>query len=83
MKVKKFYAEWCGPCKSLSMIIKNAGDKVTLPIQEVNIDEEIMESVQYDIRSIPAMIILDDSGKEIKRHVGMMNESQLLEFLKV
>ena len=83
MKVKKFYAEWCGPCKGLSMVIKGAGDKVTIPIEEVNIDNELMESVNYDVRSVPTMILVDDAGKEVKRHVGSMNESQLLEFLKV
>jgi thioredoxin 1 len=83
MKVKKFYADWCGPCKGLSMVIKAAGDKVTLPIEEVNIDNELMESTRYDIRSLPTMIIVDASDKEIKRHVGTMNETQLLEFLKV
>jgi thiol-disulfide isomerase/thioredoxin len=38
MRVLKFYADWCGPCKGLSMVIKSAGDKVTLPIEEINID---------------------------------------------
>jgi len=83
MKVKKFYAEWCGPCKGLSMVITGAGDKVTIPVENINIDEEIMESVQYDVRSVPTMVLVDDNGKEIKRQVGMVNETQLLEFLKV
>lgn len=83
MKVKKFYADWCVSCKGLSMVIKAAGDKITLPIEEVDIDKELMESVQYDIRSVPTMIIVDNSGKEIKRKIGSMNETQLLEFLKV
>jgi len=83
MKVKKFYAEWCGPCKGLSMVIAGAKDKITIPIEEVNIDEEIMESVQYDVRSVPMLVLLDDNGKEIKRQSGMMSETQLLEFLKV
>ena len=83
MKVKKFYAEWCGPCKGLSMVIAGAKDKITIPIEEVNIDEEIMESVQYDVRSVPMLVLLDDNGKEIKRQSGMMSETQMLEFLKV
>jgi len=83
MKVKKFYAEWCGPCKALSMVIKGAGDKVTIPVIELDIDKEIMESVQYDIRSVPTMVLVDDSGKEIKRQSGTMTETQLLDFLKV
>lgn len=83
MKVLKFYADWCGPCKALSMIIKGAEDKINLPIEEINIDEEIMTSVEYGVRSVPTMILLDDNNAEVKRQVGAMNETQLLEFLKV
>ena len=83
MKVLKFYAEWCGPCKGLTMVINGAKDKINIPIEEINIDEEIMTSVEYGVRSVPTMILLDDNNTEIKRQVGAMNETQLLEFLKV
>mgnify|MGYP000423270026 CR=1 FL=1 len=83
MKVLKFYADWCGPCKAISQVIKNAGDKITTPIEEVNIDENIMMSVEYGVRGVPTMVIVDDAGKEVKRQSGMMNETQLLDFLKV
>lgn len=83
MKIKKFYAEWCGPCKGLSMVIAGAGDKITIPIENIDIDRNIMESVQYDVRSVPMLVLVDDNGKEIKRLNGMVSETQLLEFLKV
>lgn len=83
MKLKKFYADWCGPCKGLSMVIKGAEDKITIPIEEINIDTEIMTSVEYNVRSVPTLVLVDDAGKEIKRQVGMLNEAQLLDFLKV
>lgn len=83
MKVLKFYAEWCGPCKGLSMVIKGAEDKIKIPVEEVNIDEELMTSVEYGVRSVPTMILLDENNTEIRRHVGTMNEAQLLDFLKV
>jgi thioredoxin 1 len=83
MKAIKFYAEWCGPCKGLSMVIAGAADKITIPIENVDIDQNIMESVQYGVRSVPTMVLLDENGAELKRQVGSMNEKQLLEFLKV
>ena len=83
MKAIKFYAEWCGPCKGLSMIIESAKEKITVPIENIDIDQNIMESVHYGVRSVPTMILLDENGTEIKRKVGTMNDTQLLEFLTV
>jgi thioredoxin 1 len=83
MKVLKFYADWCGPCKGLSMVIKGAGDKIKIPIEELDIDNEMMTSIEYGVRSVPTMILIDEHGTEVKRMVGTMNEEQLLDFLKV
>lgn len=82
MKALKFYADWCGPCKGLSQVINNAGDKVTIPIEDINIDETSSNAADYKVRSVPTMILLNDQGAEVKRKVGTMNEQQLLEFLK-
>jgi thioredoxin 1 len=82
MKVLKFYADWCGPCKGLSQVIKNAGDKVTMEVENVNIDDNIFLAQEHKIRSVPTMIVVDSDGTEIRRKVGAMNEEQLLEFLK-
>ena len=83
MRVLKFYAEWCGPCKGLTMMINGVKDKINVPIEELNIDNELMSSVEYGVRSVPTMILLDDNNTEVKRHVGTMNETQFLEFVKV
>ncbi len=82
MKVLKFYADWCGPCKGLSQVIKNAGDKVTMEVENVNIDDNIFLAQEHKIRSVPTMIVVDSDGTEIRRKVGAMNEEQLIEFLK-
>lgn len=82
MKVLKFYADWCGPCKGLTQVIKNAGDKVTMEIENVNIDDNIFMAQDYKVRSVPTMVVVDDNGNEIRRKVGGVNEEQLLEFLK-
>lgn len=83
MKLLKFYAPWCAPCKGLSMVIAGAEDKITMPIEEVNIDEDIDTAVKYGVRSVPTLVIVDDQDNLVKKNVGMLNESQLLDFLSV
>jgi thioredoxin-related protein len=64
------------------MVIEGAKDKINVEIENIDIDTCGSRSAEYHIRSVPAMVLLDDNGKEIKRKVGTMNEAQLLEFLK-
>lgn len=82
MKVLKFYADWCQPCKMLTKIIEGAKDKIILPIEEINIDDNQELAQQYGIRGIPALVIVDDAGKEVRRQSGMLLEDKLLEFLQ-
>lgn len=82
MKALKFYATWCEPCKALSKIIEGAQDKITVPIENIDIEQNMDLAQKYGIRGVPALVIVDEDGKEIKRQSGMMMEDKLLEFLK-
>ena len=79
-EVLKFSASWCSPCKTLSNVIKNAGD-LGVVITEVDIDEQIELAAKYGIRSVPTMIMLE-SGHEIKRRTGLMSSQQLKDFVE-
>lgn len=81
MKLLKFYAEWCQPCKMQSQIIQRAGDKIKTEIEDVDIDNNLMMAQEYKIRSVPTMVLIERDGTEVKRHVGVLNEAQLVEFL--
>jgi thioredoxin 1 len=82
MKLLKFYADWCGPCKALTMVIKGAKDKIDIPIEEYDIDNEMFMAQDYKVRSVPTMVLVDDKGVEIRRQIGLVTEEKLLEFLK-
>jgi len=83
MKVLKFYANWCGPCKAQTQIIKSAGDKIKMTIEEVDIDNNVFMATNFNIRSVPTMVMVDSDEKEIKRTAGLMKEKELLEWLEV
>jgi thioredoxin 1 len=82
MKLLKFYATWCGPCKGLTLTLNGMTDKLTMPLEEVDIDAQMDVARKYNIRSVPTMLIVDDSGSEVKRVVGAMTEDQIVKFME-
>lgn len=73
-KILRFTASWCGPCK---MLAKNLEEiKTDIPIEVVDIDVNTECAVDYGIRGVPTLIMLDD-GKEMKRLIGMKTKSDL------
>lgn len=77
MKILKFYAEWCGPCKVVGQNLKNAN--LPIPITEVDVEDNDDLVLQYGVRSVPVVILVDDNGNEIRRWVGIFNVNELKE----
>ena len=77
MKYLYFSAPWCGPCRMFGPIMERVGE--TVPVEKINIDENDQIAAEYSVRSIPTVILVDDSGKEFARQVGVQNEKMLVE----
>ena len=76
-----FNADWCGPCKMLKPIIDEiAEEKTDLKIVSINIDDEDELSEEYNVSSIPCLVLFD-KGKELKRNVGLMSKDDLETFI--
>lgn len=80
MKVLKFYADWCQPCKMLTKVIEGVQDLNT-EIVNINIDNDQETAVQFAIRGVPTLVVLDSEGKEVRRKSGMMSEQDFRAFV--
>ena len=81
MKLIKFAASWCQPCKMLSNVLNDMDNQLVKEMQSVDIDEQMETAMSYKVRGVPTLILTDDSGSEIRRKSGFMNEQQVLQFL--
>jgi thioredoxin 1 len=72
MKYLQFSAAWCGPCQSLSPIMEQVKSK-GIPVEKIDVDSNPDMSSRFGIRSVPTVILVDNSGNELKRFTGVKN----------
>jgi thioredoxin 1 len=74
IEVKKFYAEWCGPCKMLTPLMEKIKPSYSdVSFRDINIDEEFEVAQKYFVRSVPTVII-EKNGEEVGRYSGLQSE---------
>ncbi len=74
-----FWAEWCGPCKTIAPILEEIAEEYDgqLKIAKLDVDENIQMAAEYGVRGIPTMILFKD-GQPVERLVGALPKGQLL-----
>lgn len=77
-----FWAEWCGPCKSLSPLLERITDEADGAFDLAKVDVEANQelSAQFMIQSIPTVVAIKN-GKEVNRFSGALPEESILEFI--
>jgi len=76
-----FFAEWCGPCRTLGPLLEKLAVEFTdVNIIKVNVDEEKELAQNFEIRSIPAMLFFKN-GVLVDKMVGMQQSNKIKEKL--
>lgn len=77
-----FYADWCGPCKMLDMVLEDVEkDRSDVTFVKVDTDRFLSIAKEYKVLSVPALFIF--SHGEVKKEAkGFMRKEELLSFLE-
>ncbi len=74
-----FYADWCGPCRTLAEILSNVDSKVgdRVNILKVDVDRERGLARRFGVSGIPKILIMKD-GQVVNTMVGIRSEADLI-----
>ena len=78
-----FYADWCGPCKTQDPILEELEDdwEGRFEVEKINVDEQQDVANEYQVRSLPTLIIENDDGV-VERFVGVTQREDLEDALE-
>ena len=77
--VKYFTATWCGPCQRFKPIMQEVANEGH-SVQFIDIDSQGALARQYNVRSVPTVII-EQNGSEVNRLIGATSKQVILENL--
>jgi thioredoxin 1 len=77
-----FHADWCGPCRMLAPVLEQVAKEIKgkAHIAKVDIDAEQKIASQFQITSVPTLILFKD-GKEVNRLIGLRNADAVKDFV--
>ena len=78
-----FWAEWCGPCKSIAPMLDDIAKEYAgrLKVVKINIDENQKTPMNYGIRGIPTLMVFK-GGKVEATQIGAVGKGQLTQMIE-
>ena len=78
-----FWAEWCVPCRTLSPIVETVAEQFGGKLKVGKFDVATNETVpvQYDIRSLPTLLLLK-KGQVAEQRVGLVKKDDLVKLIQ-
>jgi thioredoxin 1 len=78
-----FYADWCGPCKTLAPILKEVKAELQddIKIIKIDVDKNQQLASQYQVRGVPTMILFKNQN-QLWRQSGVLQRNELVNIIK-
>ncbi len=77
-----FWADWCGPCKGLAVVLEEIAEEQAgnIKIAKVNVDDAPSTTIQHEVLSLPTMIVFKH-GEPVAKIPGAQGKDTILEIL--
>ena len=76
-----FWASWCGPCRMVGPVLEEIAEEHSdIKVGKINVDEEQELAAQFQIMSIPTLMVVKD-GKITEKTMGARPKAQILSML--
>ena len=74
-----FYADWCGPCQTLSPVVQSVAKDfgANLKVIKINVDKNKALAQKFGIRSIPTLVLFQ-KGKISWKKAGLFSKRELI-----
>ncbi len=74
-----FYADWCGPCKMLTPILKQVKEDMGdgLKVVKIDVDKNQKLASKYNVRGVPTMMLFKN-GKQLWRQSGVLQKNDII-----
>ena len=77
MRLIKFEADWCTNCKAVDKVLETLS--LPFPIEKVDVEQHPHLSIEWGVRGIPHMILVDENQNIVKRIGGVLTKEQIEE----
>lgn len=78
-----FFADWCGPCKALAPILKDAKEELgdDVKIVKIDVDKNQALAEKYQVRGVPTLLLFKN-GQQMWRQSGVVQKAELVQLVR-